>query len=121
MYILLTFAGCSVATHAQPSAPQAIEQTSPTGTTSGSDQKLTLKRLIGNWEATHFGRRMLTARPDGTATIEMCLTPMAAVAYGRHVTLDLRWTLERSELTQKIGGGSPANSVSPIALRGATN
>ncbi len=36
---------------------------------------------------------------------------MAAIAYGRHVTLDLRWTLEGSVLTQTIVGGSLANSV----------
>ncbi len=107
----LTGAGCSFATNAQSSASKMIEGTSLTSTTQSSDQDLTLNQIVGNWEATHFGRQILTARPDGTATIEMRLTPMAAIAYGRHVTLDLRWTLDGSKLTQTIVGGSPANSV----------
>jgi hypothetical protein len=109
--ILLIFAGCSIATNAQSPSPQTIEVISPAATTQSSDQKLALNHIVGNWEATRFGHQILTARPDGTATIQMCLTPMAAIAYGRHVTLDLRWTLEGSVLTQTIVGGSLANSV----------
>lgn len=115
--ILLSIAGCSVATSAQSSSPAAIEISSQIDAAPKSDQELCLEHLVGNWEATHLGRQILTTRSDGTATIEMCLTPMAAVAYGKRVTLDLKWKLEGSEMTQTIVGGAPANSVRKLIAK----
>ncbi len=85
--ILLSIAGCSVATNAEPSAA-----------TPSSNRAFSLENMVGNWEATQFGRQILTARPDGTATIQMRLTPMAAVVYGRHVTLDLQMEARRKRI-----------------------
>lgn len=115
--ILLTNAGCSVATNASPSDPHTAEISSQAAAIPSSSHGPSLETIVGNWEATYLGRQVLTTRPDGTATIEMCLTPMAAVAYGKRITLDLRWTLEGSELTQTIVGGAPENSVRKLIAK----
>ena len=114
---LLSISGCSVATNAQSAASHTLEFSPQAAATAASDQQLSLDHIVGNWEATHLGRQVLTTRPDGTATIEMRLTPMAAVAYGKRVTLNLRWTLDGSELTQTIVGGTPAKSVRKLITK----
>lgn len=115
--ILLACVGCSAATIAQSTAPSNGAAKFPVGQNHTSDHGLTISSIVGNWEASHLGHQILTARPDGTATIEMSLTPMAAVLYGRHVTLNLRWTLDGNLLTQQIIGGSPANSVKKLIAK----
>lgn len=82
-----------------------------------ADHEKVIGSIVGTWEATQFGRQVLTTRPDGTATITMSLTSIAAVIYGRHVTLDLAWTLDGEMLTQQIVGGSPARSVEKLIAK----
>ncbi len=115
--ILLACAGCAAATNAQSATLIELQKTSSTGQSPKSDQSLMIQRLVGNWEATRFGHQVLTARPNGTATIDITLTPMAAVLYGRHVTLDLIWTLDGNVWTQTIVGGSPAKSVKKLIAK----
>lgn len=70
--------------------------------------------FVGVWESNVLGHQTLTARPDGTATISMTLTPLAVPIYGRKVSLDLEWTLSGSYLTQRIVGGTPERSVGKL-------
>jgi|GEM_PF-1589963 len=106
--------GCSAATH--PGA-ESVSLTLPSPPNSATDQAEPVGGIIGTWEATQFGHQVLTTRPDGTATIKMSLTPLAAVLYGRQVTLDLRWTLDGQLLTQHIIGGSPSRSVEKLIAK----
>jgi hypothetical protein len=98
---------------------------SETGSASSGVNRLAVKKelmsqpegkieLVGQWESTVFGRQTLTARPDGTGTIAMTLTPLAIPIYGRKVNLDLEWTLNGRYLTQRIVGGSPERSVEKL-------
>ena len=80
-------------------------------------QSVPFSSIVGDWESRQFGRQRLTTRADGTATINMSLTPMAAVIYGRQVTLDLRWTLDGNMLTHEIVGGSPEISVRKLMAK----
>ena len=84
---------------------------------SAANHEVAAAGIVGTWEATQFGHQILTTRPDGTATIQMSLTPMAAVLYGRQITLDLLWTLDGQILTQQIIGGSPARSVEKLIAK----
>ncbi len=70
--------------------------------------------LIGTWRSTQFGTQVLNARPDGSAELKMRLSTMAAVLYGREVTLDLQWTLDGSTLVQHVTGGAPERSVQKL-------
>ena len=105
--IFLVCIGCSAATATHPVA-DSVSVTMPSPRDSGTDHDKAIGSIVGTWEAQQFGHQILTTRPDGTATIKMSLTPMAAVLYGRQVTLDLLWTLDGEVLTQQIIGGSPA-------------
>ena len=47
----------------------------------------------------------------------MRLTPMAAVLYGKEVTLQLKWTLDGDNLTQHIIDGLPERSVQKLTQK----
>ena len=116
--IFLVCIGCSAATATHPeteSASESVTVSNARDSAAGHDEAI--NGIIGTWEATQFGHQILTTRPDGTATIQMSLTPMAAVLYGRQVTLDLLWTLDGQVLTQHIIGGSPARSVEKLIAK----
>ena len=116
--IFLVCIGCSAATATHPVVEsESILVTMPGDRDSATDHDEALGSIIGTWEAQQFGHQILTTRRDGTATIEMSLTPMAAVLYGRQVTLDLLWTLDGEVLTQHIIGGSPARSVEKLIAK----
>ena len=114
--IFLVCLGCSAAPATHP-LPESVSVTMPSARDSAIDHEEAVGSIIGTWEAKQFGHQILTTRPDGTATIKMSLTPMAAVLYGRQVTLDLLWTLDGEVLTQHIVGGSPARSVEKLIAR----
>ena len=116
--IFLVCFGCSTATATHPVAEsESVSVTMPSDRNSATDHEEAMGSIIGTWEAQLFGRQILTTRPDGTATIKMSLTPMAAVLYGRQVTLDLLWTLDGEVLTQHIIGGAPARSVEKLIAK----
>ena len=116
--IFLVCIGCSAATATHPETESESDSvTMSNARDSVADHDEAINGIIGTWEATQFGHQILTTRPDGTATIQMSLTPMAAVLYGRHVTLDLLWTLDGQMLTQHIIGGSPARSVEKLIAK----
>jgi hypothetical protein len=116
--IFLLCIGCSPATATYPAAEsESLSVTMPSARDAATDHELAMGSIIGTWEAQQFGHQILTTRSDGTATIKMSLTPMAAVLYGRQVTLDLLWTLDGEVLTQHIIGGSPARSVEKLIAK----
>ena len=67
--------------------------------------------LAGDWQSSKFGTQTLSLRPDGSADLKMHLGVMAAVLYGRDITLQLKWKQEGNMLIQEIVGGSPTRSV----------
>jgi hypothetical protein len=116
--IFLVGVSCSAATVMRPVAETKSETAKlEDAGDSVTDQEKAIASIVGTWEAKQFGHQVLTTRQDGTATIKMSLTPMAAVIYGRQVTLDLLWTLEGEVLTQHIIGGSPARSVEKLIAK----
>lgn len=116
--MLLVGVGCSAAAVMHPVAESEAESVTLLDTKdSATTEEKAIGNIIGTWEATQFGHQVLTTRQDGTATIKMSLTPMAAVIYGRQVTLDLLWTLDGEVLTQHIIGGSPTRSVERLIAK----
>ena len=74
-------------------------------------------RLIGDWHSAKFGTQTLSTHADGTAVLKMHLSTLAAVLYGRDVTLQLQWKLDGNSLTQRVVGGSPEHSVEKLTRR----
>lgn len=117
-FILPAVSGCSATTSVLAATPAITVLTnSPDAKVPTPDQRVSISCIVGDWESLQFGRQLLTTRADGTGTIQMSLTPMAAVIYGRNVTLDLRWRLDGNMLTQEIVGGSPAKSVNKLIAK----
>jgi len=73
--------------------------------------------VVGNWQSSQFGTQTLNTRPDGTATLKMRLNTMAAVLYGRELSLELKWTLEGETLTQHVVGGTPEKGVQKLTRK----
>ena len=76
--------------------------------------------LAGDWQSSKFGTQTLSLRSDGSADLKMHLGVMAAVLYGRDITLQLTWKQEGNLLTQQIVGGSPARSVLKLTQKFGT-
>ena len=116
--IFLVCIGCATATATDLAAEsEPISVTKSVVRNSPTVHEEARERVIGTWEAQQYGHQILTTRSDGTATIKMSLTPMAAVLYGRQVTLELLWTLEGKILTQRIIGGAPVRSVEKLIAK----
>ena len=116
--LLLAGGGCNVArvtSLTDPAVDTVMLQTAEL--VAGSDAGITSLDIVGHWESSKCGRQVLAACPDGTATLTMSLSPMAAAIYGRNVTLNLQWTLDGEYLTQHIVGGYPAKSVEKLVRK----
>jgi len=78
--------------------------------------------LSGDWQASQFGAQTLSLRPDGSGDLKIRLGTMAAMSYGRNLTLQLTWRLEGNLLTQNVVGGFPERSVLKLTQKfGATH
>ncbi len=78
--------------------------------------------LAGDWQSSQFGTQTLSLRPDGSADLKIRLGTLAAVLYGRNLTLQLKWKLEGNLLTQNVIGGFPERSVLKLTQKfGATH
>lgn len=73
--------------------------------------------LVGSWQSSSFGTQTLTKRADGTATLEMRLSPMVAVLYGREITLQLKWSLDGQTLTHHVVSGFPVRGVQKLTKK----
>ena len=73
--------------------------------------------LVGSWQSSSFGTQTLTTCPDGTATLEMRLSPLAAVLYGRELTLQLKWSLDGQTLTHQIVSGLPTRGAQKLTKK----
>ncbi len=85
-----------------PLSADTKASSTPAAETSEDDQV-----LIGSWKSSQFGTQTLNTRPDGTATLTMRLSTMAAVLYGRELKLELKWSLQGTTLTQQVISGVP--------------
>jgi len=91
-------------------------ETGAARTDAGGGQVIS-SQLIGDWQSEKFGTQTLTAYADGTAELKMHLNTMAAVLYGREITLLLKWTFDGNCLTQCVVGGSPERSVDKLTRK----
>lgn len=69
------------------------------------------RKVIGTWTTRAFGTQELTNYSDGTARLDVTLNRLAALRYGRSLTLELVWTVKDGVMTHSIKGGSPPEKV----------
>ncbi len=92
----------------------------PLGTADGSDQSAVnddaslRKRALGTWEDYYHGKRTLTLREDGTATMIMQPEGMGAVLFAKELVFDIEWKIQDGILILETVGGKPAKKISLV-------
>jgi len=66
---------------------------------------------VGTWQDFYEGKRTLTLRPDGTATMVVELTGLKARLFTRRLELDIVWSIEDGKMRRRTVGGRPADKV----------
>ncbi len=69
------------------------------------------ERILGTWQDRYKGRRTMTLRDDGTATMVCELEGLNARLFTPVLNLELQWRLEEGVMTRVITGGEPADKV----------
>lgn len=91
--------------HAKPAGPQRY------GSFTLSDDEVK-QLMLGSWEQDYYGRRVLTVREDGTATMQYYPAGVfRQKIYGEELTVEFDWTLADGVITLTSTGGSPAAKI----------
>lgn len=69
------------------------------------------QKLLGTWRLNDYGTRVVTNRPDGTASMDVTIGFPWSLAYGGALDLELTWTVEDGVLTHTIVSGTPEKDV----------
>jgi hypothetical protein len=77
-----------------------------------ADQRLR-RLLIGTWQDEYQGKRTMTVREDGTATMVVELSGWKATLLASRLQFEMTWTIEQRRLKKHTTGGEPA---APVAL-----
>lgn len=103
-------------TDAELSVIPVLHTVSPeTGAVAGESTDERRRRLIvGQWETERSGRRVLTAREDGTAVMTVEVQGAWALMLGREITLHLQWQIVDGRLIFETTGGAPEASISVL-------
>lgn len=73
-----------------------------------------LRRLVvGTWADEYKGKRTMTVRPDGTATMVVELEGLNALL-GSRLRFDMEWAIEDGRLKKRTIGGEPSGRVNLI-------
>ena len=91
-----------------PEAASAV--ISEGGETVRPDERLR-EQVVGTWRLVDQGERIVTNRPDGTATMVVRLNFLGALLYGERLDFELTWEVKDGVLTHAIVSGKPKANV----------
>ena len=101
-----------------PLATPAAGGKATPGATSDAEADLRLRQLaIGTWQDSYHGRRTLTLRPDGTATMVIEFSGIKARLFTPRLRLDLTWSVRNGHMWRRITGGQPPAKVAFVVQR----
>jgi len=69
------------------------------------------KLVVGTWQDEYKGKRTMTIRQDGTATMVVELKGLTALMFASRLRFDMRWSIEAGRLKKRTVGGAPAGRV----------
>lgn len=85
---------------------------------SPSDRDASLSRLaVGVWRDNYQGKRTLTLRSDGTATMVVELSGIKARLFTPRLELDIVWSIRDGKMHRRTVGGRPADKVEFVNRR----
>ena len=70
--------------------------------------------ILGTWQDEYQGKRFLTVREDGTATMLVQPNGLAAKLFAERMMFEETWHLEAGQVTFHAVGGEPAGRVNLI-------
>jgi hypothetical protein len=87
-------------------------QTTETATVASNSTKGAFKAaILGTWKQYSYGHRLLKVLDDGTATIDVKLDGLTALAFGEKMHIEIEWKIEDDTLVFKTVGGTPKSSI----------
>jgi hypothetical protein len=106
--------GGQVAGHSEvDSGVERADQRSGDGTDPGPDERL--RRLaLGTWEDDYQGKRTMTLRNDGTATMVVELSGAKATLFAARLRFDMVWSIKDGHMRKQTLGGEPPRKVQLI-------
>jgi len=69
------------------------------------------KLVLGTWADEYKGKRTMTIREDGTATMIVELDGLTALMFASKMRFDMVWSIEEGRLKKRTIGGEPAGRV----------
>ena len=85
------------------------------GTRASDDQYQ--ERILGVWHDDYQGKRTLTVRPDGTATMLVEFDGWKARMFTPKLRLETTWSIEDGRFNRETVGGEPADKVEFVRRR----
>lgn len=73
------------------------------------------QRAIGTWEDEYHGKRTMTLREDGTATMIVEPEGLGATLFAKKLTFDIEWKIKDGVLILKTLGGTPERKIALVS------
>lgn len=84
---------------------------------SSSDDAELREAVVGTWQDFYHGKRTMTIRADGTATMLLELSGWKARLFTPRLRLEMVWAVEGGKLHRRTVGGEPADKVEYVNRR----
>ena len=89
-------------------SPDTPEDTSPELSPEDAERS---RLVVGVWEQERFGKRQMTVKPDGTATMIMRPSGVWATMFGERIDLEMCWSIRDGHIDYGVSGGTPAQQT----------
>jgi hypothetical protein len=87
----------------------SVEKTSAAA--APSEESTYSRQILGEWEQLNKGKRILTVREDGTATMKVTLEGAWSYVVGEKLEFEIHWKIEGKRLLFNMVGGKPEGSM----------
>jgi len=91
--------------------PSETPRVPPASAPAPDDDARLRKLVLGTWQDEYEGKRTMTIRQDGTATMVVELDGLKAMMYASRLRFDMEWSIEDGRLKKWTIGGEPALRV----------
>jgi hypothetical protein len=91
--------------------------TAAAGSSQPSADEQTAELILGTWQDDYQGRRTLTVRPDGTATMLIEFDGWKARMFTPRLRIETTWSIQEGRFNRQTVGGEPADKVEFVKKR----
>lgn len=91
-------------------SPTADDTGTPVSDADAADARLR-KLVLGSWQQSYYGTRLLTVLPDGKAKMVIRPDGVWTFAFGQQINLDMFWKIENGRIDYGYSGGTPKDKV----------